>query len=291
MKSWDINAVRVPLNEACWDDESYINPAAAGANYQHAIKRYVRLLNDNGMVVILDLHWSEGASPGCASPQAVCQKPMPNLNAIGFWRSVAAAFKGNDAVIFDLFNEPYPEADVGSGAAAWRCWLNGGNLCPGIPFRVAGMQSLVNAVRSTGANNVIMLGGVSWANDLSRWLAYEPHDPAHDLAASWHSYSFNACNALSCWSGQVARVMARVPLIAGEIGENDCADAYVKRVMSWLDARSTSYLAWTWDAWPNACADGPTLITAYDGTPTPYGAGYRAHLQALARLRPLGRAD
>ena len=26
MKSWDINAVRVPLNEACWNGESYVDP-------------------------------------------------------------------------------------------------------------------------------------------------------------------------------------------------------------------------------------------------------------------------
>src|SRR5262249_61546100 len=37
MKSWGVNAVRVPLNEACWNGESYVNPAYAGANYQDAI--------------------------------------------------------------------------------------------------------------------------------------------------------------------------------------------------------------------------------------------------------------
>jgi hypothetical protein len=32
------------------------------------------------------------------------------------------------------------------------------------------MQSLVNAVRATGAINVIMAGGLTWTNDLSQWL-------------------------------------------------------------------------------------------------------------------------
>jgi len=27
MKSWGINAVRVPLNEACWNGEPYVRPA------------------------------------------------------------------------------------------------------------------------------------------------------------------------------------------------------------------------------------------------------------------------
>ena len=39
MKNWDVNAVRVPLNEACWNGESYVNPAFAGAHYRNAIKR------------------------------------------------------------------------------------------------------------------------------------------------------------------------------------------------------------------------------------------------------------
>src|SRR5580704_19318419 len=37
MKSLGINAVRVPLNEACWNGESYVKPAFAGATYQAAI--------------------------------------------------------------------------------------------------------------------------------------------------------------------------------------------------------------------------------------------------------------
>ena len=82
---------------------------------------------------------------------------------------------------------------------------------------------MVNAVRSTGATNVLMLGGVEWSNDLRQWLSHEPADPDHDLAASWHSYNFNACCSQSCWTSPGAPVTAQVPVIAGEIGENDCA--------------------------------------------------------------------
>ncbi len=286
MRSRGINAVRVPLNEACWNGQSYVNPAYAGARYRAAIQAYVKLLNAGGMVAILDLHWTDGAYTGnssaCSSAEAVCQKPMPDAaQAVPFWRSVARTFGGNDAVIFDLFNEPYPEqADAGNQAEAWQCWRNGGN-CPGIGYPVAGMQTLVNAVRSTGAGNVIMLGGLAWSNDLTGWLSHQPADPGHNLAASWHSYNFNACNAKSCWTAQIAPVIAKVPVIAGEIGENDCADTYIDPLTRWLNSKSTSYLAWAWDTDSN-CATGPGLITSYTGTPTPYGAGYEADLHALA---------
>src|SRR6202035_4869989 len=102
MASWGVNAVRVPLNEACWNAESYVNSAYAGANYQTAIENYVKLLNASGMVAILDLHWTDGLytgnSAGCSSAQATCQKPMPDsAQSVPFWSSVATAFKGNDA--------------------------------------------------------------------------------------------------------------------------------------------------------------------------------------------------
>jgi endoglucanase len=285
MRTWDINAVRVPLNEACWDGASYVDAAYAGPAYQHAIEAFVNRLTASGIVVVLDLHWTEGSytgpGAGCYSWRAVCQKPMPDESAIGFWRSVAGAFKGNEAVIFDLFNEPYPEvADHGNETEGWRCWLYGGR-CAGIGYRVAGMQSLVDAVRSTGAGNVIMLGGLAWANDLTRWLAYEPADPDHDLVASWHSYSFNACNLASCWTSQVAPVIARVPVIAGEIGGRGCGDAYVQAVASWLYSQSSGFLAWSWDVARGACAGGSGLISRYNGTPTQRGAGYRALLRSL----------
>jgi hypothetical protein len=287
MKSWGVTAVRVPLNEACWNAESYVDAAYAGANYQAAIEAYVNLLNDNGIVAILDLHWTDGAysgtSSGCASAEAICQKPMPDAaQSVPFWTSVATAFKGNDAVIFDLFNEPYPErADSYNETEGWQCWLNGGSSCVGISYPVAGMQTLVNAVRGAGASNVIMLGGLEYANDLTQWLTYEPTDPDGNLVASWHSYNFNTCATLSCWTSQIAPVAAKVPVIAGEIGENDCADTYIDPLMTWLDSEHSSYLAWAWNA-DFQCANGPGLITDYSGDPTAYGAGYQAHLQSLA---------
>ena len=286
MKSWGINAVRMPLNEACWNGESYVNSAYSGANYQTAIKNEVALMNASGLDVILDLHWTDGAytgpSNGCTSAEAICQKPMPDsAQAIPFWSSVAAAFKGNDAVIFDLFNEPYASrADNNNTTEGWQCWETG-SPCTGINYPVAGMQQMITAVRNAGANNVIMLGGEEYANDLTDWLQFEPTDPDHNLVASWHSYNFNACNTQSCWTSQVAPVIAAVPVIAGEIGENDCAGTYINPLTSWLDSESTGYLAWAWNADFN-CSSGPGLITDYvPGDPTNFGAAYKAHLASL----------
>ncbi len=274
MASWDINAVRVPLNEDCWLGlNGYPAAQYTAAQYQQAIVSYVNLLNSYNLVAIVDLHWS---APG--TQQANAQLPMPDLDhAPAFWTSVANTFKGNSSVIFDLYNEPY--------TSSWSCWLNGSTAasaspCNDVGFAVAGMQTLVNTVRATGATNILMLGGLAYANDLSGWLANKPTDTLNDLAASFHLYNFNSCSSSTCWNAQVAPVAAQVPVITGELGENDCQSTFITTAMNWFDQNNIGYLGWGWDVYD--CGSYPSLITSYDGTPTQFGLGLKTHLIALA---------
>ncbi|MFD1662368.1 cellulose binding domain-containing protein [Streptomyces caeni] len=281
---WKTDAVRIPLNEECWLGLSNIKPEYAGANYIGAVKDLVARVEAHGMTPVLDLHWTYGQytgnSAGCSDVHATCQKPMPDAQYTpSFWASVASTFKDDPAVAFDLFNEPYPDRATTTATQAWQCWRDGGT-CPGIGYEVAGMQDLVDAVRGTGATNVILAGGLAYSNDLSQWLTYRPDDPAGNLVAAYHVYNFNACANESCWNSTLAPVAAQVPLVAGEVGENTCSHGFVDQVMKWFDDRGLSYLGWTWNTWD--CSSGPSLISGYDGTPTSYGIGLRDHLRALS---------
>ncbi|MDT0347411.1 cellulase family glycosylhydrolase [Streptomyces litchfieldiae] len=284
MLAWRVNTVRIPLNEECWlGTENLPATAPSAAEYQQAVKDYADLLVASGINVILDLHWTwgqySGPGAGCPDIVATCQKPMPNMRYTPtFWSEVATTFKGNDAVIFDLFNEPYPDAanNWSDITAAWTCLRDGGT-CAGIDYEVAGMQDLVDAVRDTGATNVIMAGGLEWTNNLSRWLEFKPADPTGNLMASWHSYNFNACVTTSCWDSTIGTVAAQVPVHAGEIGQNTCAHDYIDQVMAWADTNGVGYTAWTWNPW--GCGSGSVLIDDWNGTPTStYGEGFREHL-------------
>lgn len=286
MKRWNVRMVRIPLNEECWLGRSSV-PATgtSGAAYQQAVKDYVNRLVANGINVILDLHWTfgqyTGPGAGCADTAATCQKPMPDAQLTPmFWTQVATAFKGNNAVIFDLFNEPFPDAanNFSNPTAAWTCLRDGGT-CTGIGYQVAGMQSLVNAVRATGATNVILVGGLTWTNDLTQWLAFKPTDPTGNLMASWHSYNFNACVTAACWNSTIGAVARQVPVMAGEIGQNTCGHDYIDQVMAWADANGVGYAAWTWNPWGVCNSVGNVLILDWAGTPTStFGAGFRTHL-------------
>jgi hypothetical protein len=277
----------VPLNEDCWLGQQGADPTVSGPVYQLAIRHYVQTLHRHGLVAILDLHWTDGLDKGtgvqCSSDTAACQKPMPDAaHAPEFWTSVAQAFRDDQATVFDLFNEPFPDvARPLPRELAWQCWLRGGASCPGFRFTVAGMQALVDAVRRTGARNVVLLGGLSWSLDLSGWLKHKPRDPTGNMAASWHVYNFTSCITASCWNANVAPVAEVVPVVTGEIGEKDCKHIFVDRLMPWLDAHRLSYLGWTWNTYA-PCKGNPILITDYNGTPSEFGRGIKAHLQEIS---------
>jgi endoglucanase len=275
IRAWGANAVRVPLNEGCWLGLDTVPEEFRGPIYRAAIREWVATLRAAGLYVILDLHW---VAP--AGKRADRLRPMPDRDhAPAFWQQVAAEYGGDGAILFDLFNEPYPDHNRDT-EEAWRCWRDGGT-CVGVEYQAAGMQELVDAVRGTGATNVILLGGVQYANAFSRFRTYAPRDPANNLAASWHSYNFMRWANEVSWDAQVAIPTAGVPLIAAEIGQDDCGTAFLARTLDWLDARGASYLGWAWNTWGRC--DGPVLIDNYDGTPSAMG---RALFDHLARLGP-----
>jgi len=252
--AWKANAVRVPLNEDCWLGINGIAPSVSGDPYKQAIVAYVEVLEAYHIVPIVELHW---AAPGAT--RADRQQPMPDSdNAPAFWIDVANTFMGHDSVVFELYNEPFPDRNRDSDAA-WQCWRDGcmPNLVvpsggTSVPYQAAGMQMLVDAVRSTGSTNVVLLGGVQYSNALTQWLAYKPSDPTGNVGAAWHVYNFNGCARQDCWDAAPATLAASVPLVATEFGQNDCAGTFVDPFMQWLDGHQLTYLAWSWNAY-GAC--------------------------------------
>jgi endoglucanase len=264
MRDWSVNAVRVPLNAHCWLGVGDIPSRFSGPAYRLAITHYVTTLNDAGMFAILDLHWT-APLPLPADRQRI----MPDADhSIAFWRSVAETFASTPGVLFDLFNEPH---DVD-----WPCWRDG-CVTPG-GWHAAGMQELVDTVRHAGAVQPVLVAGLGWANDLTRWLTYRPRDPLGQLVAAFHVYPQMSCSHSACWDREIAPVARVVPVVTGEVGGGASCDPspFVRTYTAWADAHAISWLAWTWNTW--RCDTNLALITSYDGAPTPYGLSVRAAL-------------
>ena len=329
--SWGANAVRIPLNEDCWlgingqpNSSEGANPPLTSHGYQQEIESYVADLNAHGIYGILDLHWT---APG--SQVALEQQPMPDQDhSPAFWSSVASTFKSNPAVVFDLFNEPYDPTDPRSGEdqnpndkISWNCWETGTTNGPagGSPcstaaydennaktttYQVAGLQTLLNAVRSAGATQPVLAGGLDFANDLGEddsgqeWMDHAPNDPLNREAASFHNYMGEGCDSAICWKDTIAPIAAHVPVVTGEFDEDNfdeptCAtktpSTFDTDYMNWADSAGVSYLAWGWIVEPKneQAADGCSafyLIGDYTNyTPAqPNGVALHDHLHALA---------
>ncbi len=312
MKTWNINAVRVPLNEDCWLGINGVT--TGGTTYQSTIKTYVDLLVSNGMIVILDLHW---AAPGTQKAQG--QLGMADKDhSPTFWTQVATVYGNHPTIIFDLFNEPF--------IADWDCWLTGG-MCAkdyaNVSYEAVGMATLIKTVRATGAKNVLLLGGLGYSSDFAQWVAKVnsiPSLPAPNdgisltnIAASWHTYSSQSVQTMcpsqyngysagqTCVSGSqnatnygITGVLgAGFPVVMGEIGIDVYASStgsysttqatmlttWLESALTYMDSQKQGYLAWDWNT-----SAPPLLLTSFDGSATPYfGATYKSHLAALPK--------
>lgn len=293
MTTWNINAVRVPLNESCWLAVEGAPEAFSGCEYRRAIAGYVRMLRENDLIAILDLHWS-----GPAGLLADRLQPLPNVDhSIAFWRDVARTFKHDPGIVFEPFNEPFPNGNTDSDGA-WQCWrdgcvtpasVRGGEESVG--YSGAGMQHLIDAIRDVGAENLVLLGGVQYSNALSGWLESKPEDPIDNIAAAWHVYNTNPCADFDCWDEAPAELSQAVPIVATEVGEDDCSGDFIMSLLDWLDAHGAGYLAWSWHVFgpcspyvPMQRSNPWSLITDYyDPMPNGgYAQAYYDHLERIA---------
>ena len=141
---------------------------------------------------------------------------------------------------------------------------------------------MVSVVRSAGAPQPIILGGLDYANDLSGWREAAPDDG--QLIAGFHNYSGKPCGVQSCWSGEIAALATHVPVMTAELGQNDCKADFIGRYIDWADRQGIGYLAWAWWDLGESELGAPgctnfALIEDLDGTPTAgYGSAFKAHL-------------
>jgi hypothetical protein len=302
MKTWKVNAVRIPLNEASWlgyqctDASGKTRDPDPGHNYQATVKSAVEGATAAGMYVILDLHWT---APGKFCPLA--QNPVADADhSIDFWKSIATLYKDQPNVLFELFNEPFIFWTSGE-SNQWKVLRDGGTFTKYVTgsasqytadytWKSAGMQQMIDAIRQTGATNVVLAGAPSWSQDLSQWVSYQPHDPLAQLAAVWHAYPNSGVVGspdasvpkfgTDAYSWAQSVLDAGVPLVLTETGDHNAAGStsapFVSNVLPWADKLGASYLGWAWDVWGHP---DNVLIKDKSGTPTDgFGKYFHDHL-------------
>jgi endoglucanase len=242
------------LNQDFWLSDS---PAYA-ATYAAQVDQVVQWAEQAGLDVILDLHWSDqgdyAVKPG--------QQTMADTHSLRFWQDVAARYKGDGRVFFELYNEPH---DVPPAV-----WLSGGEA----GFTVVGMQQLHDAVRAAGADNLVIVGGLDYAFDLGHVEEYPV--VGYNVAYATHPYN-TAERQPGVWYEKWGYLAATAPVVATEFGDGtgSCSSDWDQQLITYADQSHVSWTAWAW--WMGDCKF-PSLLTDWTGATTNEGAVVKAAL-------------
>jgi hypothetical protein len=264
---WKANIIRLPVKEEYWFGKNS-GQKDGGASYRELVDAAITLIANRGAYVLLDLH----------------RFRAPRHEHVDFWKDAATKYKDHPALLFDLFNEPH--------GTSWELWRNGGFVADkdapadedafltpeekaagAKGFHSVGMQALVDAVRATGARNIVVTGGLDWAYDLSGIAqGFELADKGgNGIIYSTHIYPWK-----KGWQEKVLVIADKYPILIGEVG----ADA---KKMSFIPAEQQEDAAtWVpamlgfiqqhrfhWTAFSFHPAASPVMITNWDYTPTP----------------------
>jgi hypothetical protein len=293
--AWHATAVRIPLSQADW-----LGRRCWAGSYASMVDNAINAANAHGMYAILDLHWSD--DQGQAPCDFICgsgEQRMPDADSVSFWKQIAARYANNPGVIFELFNEPH--------YVSWSCWLHGGCQVPADAdgsgngssthqtYTAVGMQALYDAVRSTGAQNLVLVSGLDWAYDLSGVdngyavngtnIMYATH-----VYTAWHKTAAD-------WDEHFGSVAQHYPVAVTEFGSTDCASTQTKALLQYLyapDGVTADRISWTMWGWnsPGDCSQ-PSIISNWNGNPLA-GQGQLIH-DAMANLaeglQPTGQSQ
>src|SRR3954451_538121 len=235
------------------------------------------------MIALIDL--SSVARVACGQTRTW---RMAEAGSIDFWKTSAGRYMSNPLVAFDLYNEPNHLTN--------DQWRDGGVLVdykilqPAVTWTAAGMQQLYDAVRSTGANNLVTVSGNTYAGDPSPIL--DGHAlSGTNIVYAIHAYTCPNDTDKSCVTKPANQtqhmdtrwyqVAATYPVMITEFGwPSPWNGTYNDSVIRFAQSQSPSWgwIAFTWDGTNNGGFGLVGNLETYD--PTPAGAPVKTALSA-----------
>jgi hypothetical protein len=267
IQDWQVNIIRLPLCQDRWFGKAP-EQIDGGKAYRDLVHQAVDTCATQSCYIILDLHWSDCNEWGLN----IGQHSMPDTNSLMFWNNFAPVYANQPAVLYDLYNEPH---DI-----SWDVWLKGGMVTdrpntrgggPARTYQAVGMQTLLDAVRATGASNIVIAGGLDWAYDMSGFLGGRQLSDPHGNGVIYANHCYdNKGDSVDAWIGKLEKAAAKLPVIVSEFGGNSGpsrrvpADNWLLHVLQAIDDHR-----WSFTAWDLHAAAGPTLISDWNYTPSP----------------------
>jgi len=270
---WKANVVRLAVKDEYWYGKAKETPKSkgqtdGGAAYREIIDAAVNAAANRGAYLVIDNHVYRAVKP----------------EQLEFWKEVATKYKNHPAVLFDIINEPH--------GITWDVWRNGGFVAEkkkGVDesaflseaekkanqgYDSPGMQKLVEVIRSTGANNVIIAGGLDWAYDLTGVLdGYALNDPSgNGIMYSTHVYPWK-----KGWQKAFLDAAEKYPIFMGEVGADvkkmnflplevqEEPETWVPDILAVIQKHRLNWTGWSFHTWAT-----PVMLSDWNYTPTPF---------------------
>ena len=158
---------------------------------------------------------------------------MPDSDSQYFWSQAAKAYASYSNVLFEFYNEPHPPT--------FACWAaptcaitNNTTRCETYSYTGVSIQSLVNAVRGAGANNLVLVAGINWGFDLSQ-LGSFPITGSNVVYDS-HPYPYSGKNTTAEWDAAFGYLATNKPIMSAEFGEYDGNSSFESMAVNYFDA-------------------------------------------------------
>jgi len=266
---WGANIVRLPFNQ----DWALSRPGYDAEPYLTDLDAVISMAARRGAYTCLDLQWLDAAtrrgSTDRGKPNFVA--PLPNQDSLLLWQQLAARYRDEPAVLYDIFNEPHdrlsddPLPLVGIATDGSFTALRGSRvkIAEWQPWAVA----LIRAIRAENPAGLIFVSGVNWGFDLRGM----PLPGVEGVVYSTHVYR----NKGTDWDRAFGGLALERPVFVGEWGGTDEELEWGQAFADYMDARQLGWTAWSWSDWPRLVH--PPGAPLYQ--PTVFGELVRSRLQ------------
>ncbi|MFO1478140.1 MAG: glycoside hydrolase family 5 protein [Verrucomicrobiota bacterium] len=257
-KSRGMNTVRLCFR---WERLQHTNHSSLDATEFGRLHSFVTQSTAKGVYVILDPHNFARYYPDPNNYQQSAQgliggASVPFSDFADFWSRLAAIYRTNDHVIFNLMNEP--------AAIMTTNWVTAANAA-------------ITAIRDAGASNLVLVPGTRWTGAWT-WMNADSYgsanavgmldvvDPTNNFAFDVHQYLDND------GSGTSTTIYNNNPMIGvtrlsaftqwcrdnnrrGFLGEfavanstfgSGIGDETISNMLSHLEANADVWMGWTW---------------------------------------------
>ncbi len=280
---WHANTVRLQFAEA--DVFNYGNPSdGLNTTFLDAACREVRQVRRQHQEVVISdqTEWPDWTEYN------------PTERTVDFWKVMAAIYRNQQGVSFDLYNEPrlqYPRPPSSYNGHLpkvnpnwiWRIWRIGGNF-DGEHF--IGMQTLYNQVRADRVRNIIWIEGPYYDDS----LGLAPQHPIHGTNIVWSVHHPTLSNKV-VWTKFFGYLARRYPMVDGEWGQYastkpECrpgAPTKTAQFLTYLRSRNIGLIGWSLQ--PGAMLADPHHYTTTN-TWVPRDTTDPRHLRIPSRMWP-----